>query len=290
MSKYQKRAAIIITAILNSYPALSFFFAYLFTAPAPENIGIVPKDFSFPAKDVSFVTDDGILIKGWYVPGETPQQAVILLHGYRQSRLQTLSRAELFRKQGYGALLYDARGCGESGGKRISAGYYETRDLLAAVRFLRQKGVKDIACVGISQGGATILMAAEQLQGICCVIVESAYSNIVDAVDNRFRLYLKISGKIGAALLIPFAEFLLELEAEQVSPLENITRLDCPVFLISGTADRKTLPQDTRRLYHAARTPKQLWMIEGAKHEDLYKFAPADYEQEVPGFVEKYMK
>jgi fermentation-respiration switch protein FrsA (DUF1100 family) len=43
-------------------------------------------------------------------------------------------------------------------------------------------------------------------------------------------------------------------------------------------------------LFDAAAGPKQLWLVPGARHEDLREFAPADYEQRVLAFLAEYLK
>jgi fermentation-respiration switch protein FrsA (DUF1100 family) len=40
-------------------------------------------------------------------------------------------------------------------------------------------------------------------------------------------------------------------------------------------------------MYGAARSPKELWLIPGASHVDLYRFAPQAYEQRVLAFFDR---
>src|SRR5437773_8376842 len=48
---------------------------------------------------------------------------------------------------------------------------------------------ESIACLGVSQGGATILFAAAELANVKCVICESVYDEMIHAVDRRMRHY-----------------------------------------------------------------------------------------------------
>ncbi|RMI14636.1 MAG: alpha/beta hydrolase, partial [Calditrichaeota bacterium] len=45
----------------------------------------------------------------------------------------------------------------------------------------------------------------------------------------------------------------------------------------------------TVRLYGAAPSPKRLWLVEGADHEDLYAFAPEEYRRRVGEFIKTYL-
>ncbi|MEW6125587.1 MAG: alpha/beta fold hydrolase [Acidobacteriota bacterium] len=281
--------AVFFTLGLATFTAASYFFAMQFISPANCAIGDAPQEFAFPIKNVSFTTEDGLAIRGWYAPDEKTRTAIILLHGHRGNRWQMYDTAKMLRRAGYGVLLYDARATGESEGKAISIGYFETKDLIAAVRFLREQGVERIACLGQSQGGATILMAAAKLDGVKCVIAQSSYDTICRAIDRRYREYLHIPGWLGGSLMKFFAEQKLGISAEQISPLREIKNLPCPVLIIAGENDTKTWAKDTRELFEAANAPKDLWMMEGAGHEDLYALRPQEYEKRVLEFLKKYL-
>jgi fermentation-respiration switch protein FrsA (DUF1100 family) len=72
-----------------------------------------------------------------------------------------------------------------------------------------------------------------------------------------------------------------------VKPVDHIGQLRCPVLLISGGQDDRTWPEDTQRLYEAARPPKELWMIPDAGHEDL--FQQLNYEDKVGAFLRRHI-
>lgn len=90
------------------------------------------------------------MLAGWFVPVAETRKAVVLLHGYGTTRTQMLARARFFHDQGFAALLYDARGHGESGEALVSFGLFETRDLLGALDWLRSRGFTEFGCVGAS--------------------------------------------------------------------------------------------------------------------------------------------
>ena len=84
-----------------------------------------------------------------------------------------VDRVPLFRDAGFEGLLYDARASGESGGDKRSFGYYEAADLRVASAYLRARGIRQIVCFGWSQGAATILMAAADLDDVRALILEA---------------------------------------------------------------------------------------------------------------------
>ncbi len=220
------------------------------------------------------------------MPAEDTERAIVLLHGFGGDRRSMLPRAEFFRRQGFNVLLYDARASGESSGAVRTMGYQEARDMDGALSFLRSKGMRRIACLGVSQGGATVLLAADNLEDVRCVVCESVYDTLAHAVDRRFRHYLGIPGWLGGCLIIPIAEYRTGVNFDLVQPAGHIGKLCCPVFLVSGDQDTKTWPEDTRRLFEAAREPKELWMVPGAGHGDL--FGP-EYKVRVLAFLRKHL-
>jgi alpha-beta hydrolase superfamily lysophospholipase len=272
--------------IVALFVGISWLSARRLTASHPQLIGVSPKDFPYPVESLTLTTRDDQTIAGWFVPADRTAGAIILLHGYGGNRLSMVPRAHYFREQGYAVLLYDARACGESTGECITFGYRERSDLVAAIQFLKGRGFERIACLGVSQGGATILFAAEELDGVSCVICESVYDEMTHAVDRRARRYTGLPGWLVASALVPFAEHRLELTIEDVKPVNYIPSLKCPVLIISGEEDNRTWPEDTQRLYEAAREPRELWMISGAQHEDLFRFP--GYSEKVSSFLRRH--
>jgi len=198
-----------------------------------------------------------------------------------------ITRAQFLHEAGFAVLLYDARGQGLSEGDRVSAGWYETADLLGACDFLRAGGYRRLGCLGASQGGATIALAGARLPPeVRWVIVESTYPTMRDALDRRFRLSVGLPGWLAGLLMVPLAEGRLRLAIDDVAPLRHMQELPCPVFVLGAENDRDTLAESTRVLFAAAREPKQLWIVPGAGHVDLYGFAKQEYAKRILAFID----
>jgi fermentation-respiration switch protein FrsA (DUF1100 family) len=264
----------------------SWIFAQRLTRARPSAVGAPPADFPYPIESVTFTSSDRQTLSGWLAPAPDSKRGIVLLHGWGGNRKQMLPRARYFREHGFTALLYDARACGESSGDAVTFGYREHLDVIAAVKLLKDRGCTDISCLGVSQGGATILFAADELQGVKCVICESVFDEMTHAVDRRMRRYTGVPGALSASLMVPFAEHRLGLDIDQVKPADYVGKLPCPVFIVSGDQDKHTWPEDTRRLFEAAREPKELWMVPGARHEDLFRFP--EYPDKVRSFLERH--
>ena len=121
-----------------------------------------------PHARVTFPADDGIRLSGWYVPSRNGA-AIVLVHGGGGDRQGTILHARMLAKAGYGVLLYDARGRGESGGQENAAGWQWDRDVRGAVSFLTSRGIDHIGLLGLSTGAEA-------------VVTEAASDNRVEAV------------------------------------------------------------------------------------------------------------
>lgn len=102
---------------------------------------------------VSFPTQDGGLIyANLYGKGA---RGVVLAHGGRFNKESWEKQAQVLVKAGFCVLAIDFRGRGQSKGPggKDPLGAPLHLDVLAAVRYLRQAGVKTVSVVGGSMGG-----------------------------------------------------------------------------------------------------------------------------------------
>jgi fermentation-respiration switch protein FrsA (DUF1100 family) len=237
------------------------------------------------AESVVFQSTDGLRLSGWWLPSLNSDTTVILLHGHGSNRRQMIARAELLHRHGYSILLYDARGHGESAGELVSFGFHETNDLLGAMDFARSRGSKTFGLIGASQGGATIALCGARLKDVQWAVVESVYSDLRTAVDRRCRYHAHLPGWLLGCVMVPFAEHRVGVSIDNISPRARIADSSFPVFILSGDRDRHTRVADTQSLFEAARSPKELWLVEGAGHIDLYGFAQKRYEDRLLEFI-----
>src|SRR6478609_4282785 len=147
------------------------------TNPPRATIGpVTPADHDLTYQDVSFNSADGVTLSGWYIPSGN-QAAVILLPGSGSTRSSVLDHAVLLARHGYGALLFDPRGHGKSGGQAMDFGWYGEQDIPAAVTFLQQQpdiNPDRIGAVGLSMGGEQAIGALGTDPRIRGVVAEGA--------------------------------------------------------------------------------------------------------------------
>ncbi|HSK75628.1 MAG TPA: alpha/beta fold hydrolase [Thermoanaerobaculia bacterium] len=253
--------------------------------PIPRTIGPPPSDL--PAKTVHIPSPSGSKLVGWWIEGAPGRGAVILMHGVRADRTSMVDRARFFHRAGRSVLLFDFQAHGESPGEHITFGALESRDARAAVDFVRHHHPSErIAALGTSLGGAAILLADPPLP-VNAVILESVYPTVEEATDNRIRMRLgPLASLLTPALLVQLGPR-LGISPRDLRPIDEIGRIEAPVFVLSGAEDRHTTQAETKRLFAAAQEPKELWIVPGAAHVDLYRVARQAYEKRMVEFLER---
>jgi len=215
---------------------------------------------------------------------------VLLLHGVRADRREMLGRARFLNRLGYGILLIDLPAHGESPGHHITFGAREAEGGRAALAFLeRHQHGEPVGVIGVSLGAASLVLAKPDPPP-SAVVLESMYPTIEEAASTRLRIYLgDYAAKLGL-LLVEQLSLRLGIAPAQLHPIEQMGALHCPVLVISGSADRHTPLAETRRIFGATPSPKELWIVDGAAHVDLHAFTPAAYETKVAEFLKKYLR
>ena len=225
-----------------------------------------------PGRELTLNAADGTRIAASYWPGITPRApAVLLLHGNGGSRRTMAANAAFLAEAGYAVMAIDFRGHGESAPEARSFGLFESRDALAAFRWLKQaQGSAPVAVVGISLGGAASLLGEAGPLPADALVLQAVYPDIRHAIRSR------IAGQTGTAaawLLEP----LLSLQAlprfgvwpDRLSPIRAVRASHGPVLVLGGGADSYTPPDESRALADAAGGRRWLWIVPGEDHRGM---------------------
>ena len=266
---------------------VSWIVAGRLVMPNPGVVGDPPGELN--AASFTVKSDSGSLISGWHTQPKQYAGVIVLLHGIRGSRLSMLERARMLHRAGYATVMIDLQAHGESPGEAITVGYLEQHDVRAAVEFARrQHPNQPIGVVGVSLGGAAVLLASPL--DIDALVLESVYPDIHNAIQNRVAARLGPLASIPTWLLVFQLQSRLGIAPAELRPIDHLPDIGCPVCIASGTADLHTTESETRTLFAAAREPKQLWLVDGAAHEDLLRADALQYQEQVVGFLNRHLR
>lgn len=246
-------------------------------------------------QDVQFRASDGTRLAGWFVLSSPSAPTVILVHGFKATRVSMLPYSRFLAGAGYNVLLYDSRGCGGSDGWRITLGAHEPDDLVAAVQYLAGRSdlaVKRFGALGVSLGAGIVILAAAREPRLAAVVADSAWADEQPQLDRMGRVPL---GPLAVPVL-PYEPALVDVlvgaDLAQVSPLAAIPRIAPRAVLLIHSADdaNTTTPlSGERALYAAAGEPKQQWIAPSGGHAGALAAHPAEYQQHVLAFFAQYL-
>jgi dipeptidyl aminopeptidase/acylaminoacyl peptidase len=231
-------------------------------------------------EDVSFRTADGLTLRGWYIPSaKTTAKTLVLLHGYPADKGNILPPLA-FLHADFNLLLFDFRYLGASEGSYSTAGAKEIEDLLAAIQFLKSRGIKEVGVWGFSMGGAVALMAIEKAPEIKAVVSESSYASLAEMALQLFTIPLI---NYPLAYLVRFwANLFLKIDLRDVSPAERVRNTTVPILLIHSSADA-VIPFSHAQLLQQAlakNSRAEFWFNEHFAHGQL----ASDYRTRVRNF------
>ncbi|HEX6175108.1 MAG TPA: alpha/beta fold hydrolase, partial [Candidatus Binatia bacterium] len=226
------RIVLIVLAFLILISAWGF---YISIRPPRIISSITPSAYNMQYENVSFETADGITLRGWHVPSQKKtDKTLILLHGYPADKGDILP-ALAFLQKDFNLLLFDFRYLGQSDGSYSTAGAKEVEDLLAAIRFLKSRGITEVGIWGFSMGGAVALMAIEKAPEIKAVVAESSYASLSDMALQFFRVRL-INYPI-AYLIGLWAKLFIGIDLKDASPAERIRSSTIPILITHSSTD-----------------------------------------------------
>jgi dienelactone hydrolase len=281
--RWLRRVLVAAGAFVVGYLILApFLAAYVLTHTARA---FVPTDqLGAKHEEVSFTTADGLRLRGWYVPSRNGA-AVISFPG----RKGTQKPARLLARHGYGVLLFDRRGEGESQGDPNGWGWEGYRDVDAAVRYLRHRPDVEparIGGIGLSVGGEMMLEAAARSRGLKALVSEGAG-------ERSIHEFLDMTGSAKWPALPSYAATtagaaLFSNDKPPPSLEDLVGRIvRTPVFFIYGEHGQDGERNLNPTYYREARQPKTIWEVPGSGHVGGIDARPKEYERRVVGFFDQ---
>jgi uncharacterized protein len=281
--RYGRRLLLAAAGVVAAYAVLlPIGLAYVTThvgrAVVPAN------ELRVAYENVSFTTSDGLRLEGWYVPSKNGA-AVIAFPGRKGPQKQT----RMLARHGYGVLLFDRRGEGRSDGEPNSWGWGGTKDIKAAVAFLRRRPDVEpgrIGGIGLSVGGEMMLDAASETKSLAAVVSEGAGARMFSEEMDQDLLPVE-----KATMAVPawLKQASIAVFANQFPPtnLKDLVPKIAPRAMFLIAAPNAPTGEDLNRGYFAAAgEPKTLWEIPESGHVGGLSARPREYERRVVRFFD----
>jgi fermentation-respiration switch protein FrsA (DUF1100 family) len=212
-------------------------------------------------------------------------------------------------ENGFDVFAFESRGQGDSD---ALAGYeplqwvtdYEVRDAQAALAYLKSRLDADprgLGLFGISKGGSAGLIAAAKDDAVRCFVTDGVFGTRTTMIPYMRKWVAIVSQRFLLQNVLPdwyyglFADACLRRIRRQTGYRfphlgRALARLaPRPLLMIHGSADTYIKPGMAQKLFGRVRGSNELWIVEGAKHNQAMQLAGDEYRQRVLRFFQTHL-
>ncbi|GAA6621121.1 alpha/beta hydrolase [Scytonema sp. NUACC26] len=268
---------------------------YIIFRPNPKILTLPSSpDFRLPYQDVLISTaTQGENLHGWWVSAPLPQEKFLKIPNEpvqvlsspkvvlyfcgaagNKSYYNHVARLHGLRQLGFSVLVIDYRGFGRTQGSFPSESQIYQDSQVAWNYLVKEKHIppNNIVIYGESLGGAVALDLAVQHPEVRGLIMQSSFTSMVETIKHRDGFWL-----FPVDLLL----------TQRFDSLSKIRFLRVPVLFIHGTADTVVPSYMSQELYNAASQPKQILLIPGGGHFQIYQPGSNSYLRAIAKFIKK---
>jgi len=251
-------------------------------------IEATPDSVGLEYTDVTLRTSDAVELAAWYVESSN-RAAVVLLHGAGSTRSNVLEAAAVLADAGFGVLMVDARGHGDSSGRAMDFGWHGDEDVAAATTYLAGRLDVDrsrIGAVGMSMGGEEAIGASGANQLLRAVVAEGASAR--NAEDEGW-----LSEEFGARgtlqrrieLVQDWITDVLTSASVPMSLRDAVVASGDTRYLLITAGDERMEADSAAYIAAGARDRVEIWTVSGADHTGGLATAPEAWRDRVVGFL-----
>ncbi len=270
-----------------------------------------PKDYGMEYNELEFKSEDGLNLKGWYIPS-TSNKLIIFTHPSPFTRygfstkhqplfkisnieVQLLRTVKHLHDAGYNVLSFDFRNHGESAPAHngfTSIGMFEWQDVIGAVNYVQsQENLKDMElafvshCLGANSTIRAISERPEIFKDLKCLAVIQPISTDMLTKCTLKDMYPIFSGLYNG--INKKAKQYTGMHFEDMAPTKYLKDIHVPIFYAQVKSDPWTTPSDVQKFYDMTTSEKELFWIEGdLKRFDGYNYF-GDHPEKLLSFLNK---
>jgi pimeloyl-ACP methyl ester carboxylesterase len=223
-------------------------------------------------KAETLVTDDRVPIEAVHLAGNRAVVFVVA-HGFTLHwRRPNVWRIATGLNRFGGALAFDFRGHGRSGGFS-TLGDKEIYDLDVVVRYARELGYERVVTVGFSMGASIALRHAGLIGGVDAVVSVSGPGRwYYKGTPSMRRVHWAVEKRAGRILTSRFLNTRINQgrwDPVPLPPAEAAARIaPTPLLIVHGDRDDYFPADHAEQLFEAANQPKELWIVPGFAHAE----------------------
>jgi uncharacterized protein len=208
---------------------------------------------------------------------------VLMISGGGGNRRSTLRHAKMLVRNGYGVLVYDPRGSGNSEGTINSYGWGWEKDAAAALDFLAKRDDVEpgrIGVLGLSTGGDIAIDIAARRDDVKAVVADGVAQ--IGYQDTK-AFSSKTEDRMGLWVMFKAIEVIQGRSGPKEALADQIARSRAPHLIVSAGKPEKEWGEFYDKAGGAHTT---LWYLPKASHTAALRQYPAAYEKRVVSFLD----
>lgn len=246
------------------------------------------------AQDVYIKSQDGLRLHGFWIPADRPRGTVLMAHGYRSTMLIDFHLAfELFHRLGMNILVPEQRTHGQSGGKYITFGVKESRDMCQWLEFHHNEmGDYPVVLYGISMGASTMLYLADQVLpgAVKGIIADCGFTSPAQIISSVYRSVIHLPGWISLWVAGIFTRIFAGFGLWEKDTRKILKNSRYPVLLIHGGEDGFVRCEMSKEAFAECKEPKKLLIVEKADHGLSFVVDGFSYTAAIMEFLDNYLE
>lgn len=243
------------------------------------------------ARSVSTLATDGVKLQGVWIPAKNSRGTVLMAHGYRSTMLLDFHLPfQLFHRLGLNILAPYQRTHGGSGGRYITFGVKESRDMQRWIHFHNdQLSSKPIILYGISMGASTMLFLADRQlpANVKGIIADCGFTSPKEIIKSVYRRVLRLPPMLSVWMAGVFARIFAGVDINSCDTRASLASSRLPVLLIHGEEDTFVPCQMTREAFAACNSSKNVLIVKNAEHGMSYLADGIAYAAHVIDFLKE---
>lgn len=287
----------VIFFLVFCFIALHGYIAWVLSNPTIAPLYSNPKlakDMEY--ESVMFASIDGKqTLEGWYIPANS-ERTIVLSHGYGANREESwipmYDLAHYAHNMNFNVLMFDYGFASRTSKEHATGGKEEKQQLLGAIQLAKQRGAKEIIVWGFSMGAGTALQAGLETKDVDAMILDSMFLLEPDTLYHNIKNQIDLPRHPSLEILELLFPVLNGTSLDQI-PYTEVKKKDYPfpILFIHGTNDDKA-PHPIAEKIAANQTHPYSgsWIVEGARHELIFREYPREYLRRVSTFLGKVLQ
>lgn len=272
-----------------------------------QEIKIFPKSDDMEYEDISFQTEDGLKLRGWWIKGHK-DITIVLSHSFGTNRsgwkgsdakgnnykINWLPSIKVLADYGYNIITFDHRACGESEGDLTYFGKKEALDIIAAIKWVENKdnSLNKFGIIGFSTGANASLRAInilekEQRKRLLTSIAINLYW-----YEKMLKNSMKFFTNTPRFLLFAIKKSTIEVvgfnPTKEINPGNTLSKIKAPVLIVNSEHDEIASTSNIVDIYKRRVTNTELLILKGKDRFYAYHFIEKQPDIVIK-FINKYL-